>query len=196
MNLRERLLAAAARIYSCHGYLGSTTRRIAQEAGVNEVTLFRHFGSKDALIHEAVERAGFGTEWGQLPQEPGDPAAEILAWARAYIAEMRAHRSLIRTCMGEMEVRPEILPNDAPPVRAAERLEAYLQRMRERGMASGEFDACAATIMLMGVLFADAMGRDVMPKVYRNDPDEAVQDYVSLFLRGIGYSLTPVRAAE
>jgi hypothetical protein len=40
--------------------------------------------------------------------------------------------------------------------------------------------------MLMGVLFADAMGRDVMPDMYQNDPDEALDQYVRLFLRAIG----------
>src|ERR1051326_2984409 len=53
MERREELLRAAARVYARHGYRGSTTRRIADEAGVNEVTIFRQFGSKDALIHEA-----------------------------------------------------------------------------------------------------------------------------------------------
>ena len=51
---RTQLLEAAARIYSEAGFRGATTRRIADEAGVNEVTLFRLFGSKGALIAEAV----------------------------------------------------------------------------------------------------------------------------------------------
>jgi hypothetical protein len=44
----------------------------------------------------------------------------------------------------------------------------------------------AASTMLMGVLFADAMGRDIMPDMYRNDPEHALDQYVKLFLRGIG----------
>jgi hypothetical protein len=38
----------------------------------------------------------------------------------------------------------------------------------------------------MGALFADAMGRDIMPDLYRNAPEEAVDQYVRLFLRGLG----------
>jgi len=53
MISKDRILEAAARVYSKHGFRGATTRLIAAEAGVNEVTLFRTFGSKGALL-EAV----------------------------------------------------------------------------------------------------------------------------------------------
>jgi hypothetical protein len=43
--------------------------------------------------------------------------------------------------------------------------------------------------MLMGALFADAMGRDIMPDLYRTGPDEALDQYVRLFLRGLGVGL-------
>ena len=58
MTVRDQLLEAAARLYAETGYRGATTRRIAMQAGVNEITLFRHFGSKDALMREAIARAG------------------------------------------------------------------------------------------------------------------------------------------
>ena len=40
-----------------HGYLGATTRRIAEEAEVSEVTLFRLFGTKEAVLEEAIGEA-------------------------------------------------------------------------------------------------------------------------------------------
>ena len=51
---REQILQAAARLYADHGFRGTTTRAIAEAAGVNEVTLFRIFGSKETLIVEAM----------------------------------------------------------------------------------------------------------------------------------------------
>ena len=50
MDTRETILHAAARVFSQHGFRGSTTRRIADAASVNEVTIFRYFGSKAALL--------------------------------------------------------------------------------------------------------------------------------------------------
>ena len=53
-DTRDRLIDVTARLFAEAGYHGTTTRRIAQEADLNEVTVFRHFGSKDALIREAL----------------------------------------------------------------------------------------------------------------------------------------------
>ena len=187
MTVRDQLLDAAARLYAEAGYRGATTRRIAGQAGVNEVTLFRHFGSKDALIREAIARAGQSAVTEPLPQSPRDPSREVRDWAKAHIAELRERRSLIRTCMGEIEEHPGIFsePNSSPAV-AAKALRHYLRRLREAGLAKAQFDEAAASAMLMGALFADAMGRDIMPDLYRNEPEQALEEYVRLFLRSIG----------
>jgi AcrR family transcriptional regulator len=187
MTLHDRILGAAARLYARAGYRGTTTRRIATEAGVNEITLFRHFGSKDALIREAISRAGPSVVADMLPETPREPFREVRDWAKAHIAGLRESRSLIRTCMGEIEEHPGIFSaENSPPALAAKALSRYLRRLRENGLAKAEFDEVTASTMLMGVLFADAMGRDIMPDMYRNDPDEALDQYVRLFLRSIG----------
>ena len=77
-------------------------------------------------------------------------------------------------------------PCGTPPAIAAEGLCRYLDRLRELGLARATFDSRAAATMLMGALFADAMGRDLMPDLYRGKPDEGLTEYVRLFLRGIG----------
>src|SRR5471030_1230723 len=56
---RQLLLSAAARVFARDGLEGATTRAISREAGVNEVTLFRQFGTKEHLI-EAVVGSAFG----------------------------------------------------------------------------------------------------------------------------------------
>jgi len=186
MEIRDRLLDAAARVYAETGFRGATTRRIALEAGVNEVTLFRHFGSKSRLIHEAIVCSDLG-EAPPLPAEPLDPRAELLTWAHNHIARLRARRSLIRTCMGEIEEHPDLLgEGGGPSAQAAIYLRNYLQRLIDLGLAGPEFDPVAAGAMLMGTLFADAMGRDVMPDLFGPDPDLAVEQYVDLVLRAIG----------
>jgi AcrR family transcriptional regulator len=187
MSIRDQLLEAAAELYAEAGYRGATTRRIAVRAGVNEITLFRHFGSKDALIHEAIARAGSSMEPRALPDPPRDPSRELKEWAVAHIAALRQRRSLIRTCMGEIEEHPGVFSADNSAIAgSAKALAQYLRRLRETGHAKAHFDEVAASTMLLGVLFADAMGRDIMPGMYRNDPDQAVDEYVRLFLRSVG----------
>ena len=187
MSVRDQLLQAAARIYAEAGYRGATTRRIATAAGVNEITLFRHFGSKDALIREAIVRAGTSELTDLLPEHPRDPTRELREWAGTHLTDLRERRALIRTCMGEIAEHPGIFPSDnSPTALAARALSRYLRRLREIGIAKAPFNEVAAAAMLMGALFADAMGREIMPDIYRNDPDEALDEYIRLFLRAIG----------
>jgi AcrR family transcriptional regulator len=187
MDIRDKLLDCAVRLYAEAGFRGTTTRRIAQEAGVNEITLFRHFGSKAALLQEALERSRRHGDDVPLPEEPGDPRAELLAWSRAHLASMRKRRTLMRTCLAEVGEHPELNPSEgSAPARASAALCAYIERLRAQGRAARDFDPQVAAVMLMGSLFADAMGRDVMPDMYRNDPEQALVQYVHLFLRAIG----------
>lgn len=52
---RSRILAAAAELFGERGYVGTTTSAIADAAGVNEVTLFRHFESKLGIVQALGE---------------------------------------------------------------------------------------------------------------------------------------------
>jgi AcrR family transcriptional regulator len=51
---RRLLLDAARELFARRDYLSTTTREIAEAAGVSEYLLFRHFGSKAGLFREAL----------------------------------------------------------------------------------------------------------------------------------------------
>jgi TetR/AcrR family transcriptional regulator len=53
-NTEQRILDAALKVFSSEGYSGATTRKIAIEADVAEVTLFRKFQSKENLLREVL----------------------------------------------------------------------------------------------------------------------------------------------
>ncbi|WP_106399226.1 TetR/AcrR family transcriptional regulator [Actinocorallia populi] len=52
METRQRLLDAAARVFSRHGYAAGTTNRIAEEAGHSIGSLYQYFPNKDAILAE------------------------------------------------------------------------------------------------------------------------------------------------
>ncbi len=180
-------MAAAARVFAETGYRGATTRRIAQVAGVNEVSLFRHFGSKGELILAALHHFGEAAPRAALPDEPVDPEAELTGWAGRHLRHLISVRSLIRAAIGEPEEHQELAAcGSEHPRRVGRQLYQYLERLRERGLATHDFDAGAASAMLMGTLFSDALGRDLMPEFYTGSPDQAATSYVALFLKAIG----------
>jgi TetR/AcrR family transcriptional regulator len=55
-DTEERILDAALKVFASDGYAGATTRKIAQEANVAEMTLFRKFQSKENLLREVLKR--------------------------------------------------------------------------------------------------------------------------------------------
>ena len=186
MDIRDRLLSAAAHVYAETGYRGATTRRIAQEADVNEITLFRHFGSKDALIQEAIRRAA-RIDLTPLPENPVDPERELTDWCRARFQHLYGLRSLIRKVMGEMEEHPEIVRYaEGCPSDSGCELYRYVERLKACGLASSDVNAAAATTMLMGAMFAEAMSRDIMPELYKISADESIAEYVKVFLCALG----------
>ena len=188
MASRQKLLAAAARIYGESGFRGATTRRIADEAGVNEVTLFRLFGSKSALIAEAIrEHAPRATEPGGLPDQPVDPERELTAWCNAQLTHLRAARSMIRKAMGEIEEHPEMAPCMSEGTQGAFReLLDYVARLDQVAESITEDEVQTAAAMLISALFADAMGREMMTALYPRPESSAAALYSRLFLRAIG----------
>src|SRR4051794_24221794 len=163
MDTRERILQAAARVYAQHGFRGATTRLIAIEAGVNEVSLFRTFGSKAALFEAMMQSHAASLPVPTLPDTPSDPQAELTPWCEALLAHMRQWRSIIRKSFGELEERPEAanLMCEGPNC-AAEALAAYITRLQAVGQADETADVPTAVSMFISSMFGDAVGRDVL----------------------------------
>jgi AcrR family transcriptional regulator len=186
MNTHDAILDAALRIYSETGSRGATTRRIAEAAGVNEVTLFRRFGTKQELLRKALERAAERVGEASLPAEPGDAERELAAWCRAQMRGLYEARALLRTSLGEHERNPEAgaLACEGPARTSAE-VARWVGRLVAGGRVPASADVEAATAMLLGALFYDAVTRDFMPGRYPYGVEEAAERYAGLFLRAI-----------
>ncbi len=187
MSHRDKILDATMRVYADCGFKGATTRQIAQEAGVNEVTLFRQFGSKAALIGEAIRRHAEATFTAVLPDEPVDPEAELSVWCALHLTHLRESRPLIRQFLSELHQYPEMLScAQAGPAFSDLGLGTYLGRLREQGLTDADIDLKAAVQMLRGALFNDAMNRDMAPERFPQPESVAAAMYARLFLRSVG----------
>jgi AcrR family transcriptional regulator len=82
---RERILQAAAELFYRHGIRAVGVEAVAEAAGTNKMTLYRHFTSKDELVAEYLRRAAAESdaEWDRYAREhPGDAFAQLGAWWR------------------------------------------------------------------------------------------------------------------
>jgi len=55
VDRRHQILTVATELFARQGYQGTTTRQIAEQAGVNEAIIFRHFPSKQELYWAIIE---------------------------------------------------------------------------------------------------------------------------------------------
>jgi len=198
MEIRTKILEAALQVFSETGYRGATTRRIAQVADVNEVTLFRHFGSKEELMRAAVHFAAAEEELPRLPEAPLDAYAELSEWAEQHYRRMRSRSAMIRACMGESCEHPDMASYMCEgPKRISADLRTYIKKLEEQGLVNGAVDISAAIAMLMSALFADAINRDLMPGIYTYSDEEAPSRYVGVVLRALGVvPVVPVTRAR
>jgi|SRR5690625_4532283 len=98
---RERLLAAAARLFYAHGIAATGIDAITAEAGVAKQSLYNNFASKDELTAAYIERRH--REWLELyrarAQAAGSPTARVLAVFDAYTDHARlAYQHGFRGC--------------------------------------------------------------------------------------------------
>lgn len=72
------------------------------------------------------------------------------------------------------------------PRQASNDLCDYLTALKKQGAVRDEFEPKTAAAMLMGAIFSDAMGRDMMPDVFPQPESEAAEKYAGLLLRALG----------
>ncbi len=160
---RNRLIEAATEVFAREGLLGATTREIAKVAGVNEVTLFRYFHSKEELLSAVIE--GVSARQVAILSErvewTGEVENDIRAFAHLYNTMLENNEALIRTFIGEAKRYPEaarrILVETANPLR--ERLANYLREAIERGRVRSDIEPKLAVEMFAGTLLAGMLRR-------------------------------------
>src|ERR1700682_739638 len=87
---RARILAAAGELFYRHGIRAVGVEAIAEAAGTNKMTLYRHFASKDELVAEYLRQSARAADecWERFAQaHPGDSLAQLCAW----LEEMAGH---------------------------------------------------------------------------------------------------------
>ncbi len=54
-DTKYRIISAAKKLFVQHGFKGTSTKQIAREAGISEMTLFRHFPTKERVFREVIQ---------------------------------------------------------------------------------------------------------------------------------------------
>lgn len=148
----ERILDAAAELIAAHGYANTTTRAIAERAGVNEVTVFRRFENKVGVLRALGERMG-RRQAGRAAEHvaPSDDArATLLAFARMEIEGALVDNGLAMRLAYDARSVPEV--GEALGSGAGANLAGLAEFMRERQEA-GQLRADIDPIVMAEAFF-------------------------------------------
>ena len=197
---RQRLLDAAYRVCAERGLHGATTREIADEAQVNEVTLFRHFGNKEKLIAALFQRSVAAQVESLSDSEPdgNDLERDLRRYAVRFNQMLFANEALIRTIVGEARRHPEqarqVICESARPMR--ERLMAYLQTAQKTGAVRRNLLLGPAIDAFTGMLLSGMLRRTGLADYLDYSQEDYVDGCVDLFLRGIAAPAKPRKAGR
>jgi AcrR family transcriptional regulator len=92
---RERILTAAREMFYRQGIHAVGVDAIAEAAGTNKMTLYRHFASKDLLIAACLTELmeDFEAAWDAIAAaHAGDPKGQLLAWLR-HVCDFKEHEA-------------------------------------------------------------------------------------------------------
>ncbi|MGN7469198.1 TetR/AcrR family transcriptional regulator [Brevibacillus sp. SAFN-007a] len=186
---RERILAAARQLMAQKGYKGATTRKISELAGVNEVTIFRHFKKKVAILEELLQNVFEVRE--QLEQELQGEFATIkemlIGYARAYYRLLVERKEMLMICIVEADNHPEVVKLFSRlPMTAVDVLSAKLEEFQQQGHLP-KSDPCTAALMFISTFFYAFMAkyRVSLDAPIINDEEQLYEHAAEILLEGI-----------
>ena len=174
----EQILEAALDLITRHGYAGATTREMAAAAGINEVTLFRRFGSKKGVLMAAVELEAEKLSAAGLAYS-GDLQADLLRVVRFYQQLMVQHGRLLVMLLSEAPRQPELLEAMQTPLAIIKKVEALVHRYQQEGLLVEEPPGQAFAALIGPLFLYGALG-ELIPDLMETpfDPDAHVHGYL------------------
>ena len=188
---RRQIIEAAAALFSQRGFGGTTTRQVAEAAGISEPTIFKHFATKEDL-YAAILEAKVETEAILESAEPAarrrDDTGVLKALAHAMIKRTQDDPALMRLLLFSA-LEGHALSDMFFQSRVA-RVDEFLCRYMGERVAAGAFravDPLQAAWNFIGMIAYHLLYQEV----FRQKPpahlttERAVDEMVDVFLRGV-----------
>jgi AcrR family transcriptional regulator len=187
-DTQNRILKAALETFSKHGYTGATTREIAKRAGVTEVTLFRHFPSKEKLFGEVVYMRLPGPDFAQFVTNAKklEYRQALESIAHFFLEGLRQNEDLIRILYMESQRHFELMEQVYAALisNLTAILADYFKELQSNSIIR-RFDPISGATMFLGIWTAfyekESMFAIDPGKVSIN---ESVLECVDIFVRG------------
>lgn len=184
---KQRILEAAFEVFARQGYQRATTRSLATAAGVNELTLFRHFGDKKKLFSAVIERYGGAAVASELEGKiTGDYRRDISEIGKYLMRIMFERKDIICLAICEADHFPEIRDVLAQnPHHLRQMLAGYFERQINAGQC------CRQHPVVMAQAFIGMFLTYMITQGIFNDPiepeiqtDDLITQFADIFIAG------------
>jgi AcrR family transcriptional regulator len=189
-STKNKILETALKLFSKKGYLGATTKEIAKDAGIAEVTLFRHFPSKEKLFEDVINTYSFlPILKGLLPEISKMPYEKALTViAKRFLDTLDSRKEMIQIMHSEVRRYPDKIHKIYHGFidETIKTLASYFNDIYKKGILR-EIDTESGARAFLGMFFSYFNAKEFhMFKKYRNiENDKIVKEFVDIFLRGI-----------
>lgn len=187
---RERILDAALELFGARGFAATTTKAIARKAGVNEVTVFRVFGTKQGVYAAMLaERSLVPSIMRSVEFDLSSPLEEMMVKnVSTVLGMLKANRHMFMVMLNDVWRQPRArkMLGEVPLQRAIDFLASNLKRQMDAGRLRRMEPELAARAMI-GMVQAYFL-TNYLIQGSADDPerdDRFVRGFVSIFLDGL-----------
>ena len=187
---REHILEAALKLISERGYLGTTTREISREVGIAELTLFRHFGSKEKLFEEVLKTYTFLPRLkGLMPQLHSLPYEDSLALVgERFLETLKERKSLCRIMLSEITVYPEKTKDLYKGFvdEIIKILADYFKTLQTKGIIREGLSPVVAARAFLGTIHSYFQAEEILKhrSINKNEARKVIKELADIFANG------------
>ncbi|MCC5642128.1 TetR/AcrR family transcriptional regulator [Nostoc sp. CHAB 5824] len=186
---RTRILQAAQRLFASQGFDGTTTRDLAQAAGVAEGTLFRHFPNKKAILVE-VATSGWVEILTDLLTELSEMGSykAVAQVMRRRMWNFQKNADLMRVCFMEVQFHPDLRDRIQSEVitKMTDVGEAFFQTAMDKGIYR-QTDAKLVAKVFLGMFAIAGFSNNTLiePDASPQQMQEMAEGLADIFLNGV-----------
>lgn len=188
LNTEDKILNASLVLFSQKGYNAVTTKEIAKEAGVSEMTLFRHFENKHNLYEKVFSKFVFTPEFLALSETlEWDLEKDLKRISTIFKDILFKNQRIILMYFKNEELNLDFnLTLSKFPNEFKELLSRYFNKMANKGVINGNPEILANNFLV--TTFGLIITFLVLNKLtFETDLLTCISNYIKIFVKGISY---------
>jgi AcrR family transcriptional regulator len=189
VETKSRILKSAMRLFAKHGFDGTTTKQLAEDAGVAEGTLFRHFANKKAILAEVATQGWIEILTDLLTELSEMGSSKAIAQVMKHrMMHMRENVDLLRVCFIEVQFHEDL--RDRIQTEVIEKMtdvaEAFFQTAMDQGVYRQQNPRLVARVFLgMFTIASFSQNTIADPNASPEDLKNMAEGLADIFLNGV-----------